>query len=769
MAEGLKHLHANGVYHCDVKPRNLIWTNDGVRIIDFNVSVTSQAESLRAGGSNRYIPPDFDKAGEPSTADLVDRDLFALGVTLYEVMTRNYPWDGTKPPPATEARNPAHFPICEDLAPELIALMLKSIAPWRVDRVASAAEFASALAAIKHVRRLPKKPELLPPTVPLPNLTGPAPRPNTNPFVWHLRTLYSQGAPGSTNAGTRGLDALGDALYVETALDHELLPEVMAGKCRLVVITGNAGDGKTAFLEKVKQKAREQGGQVTTRLNGSHIELGKRSFQVNYDGSQDEADKGNDEVLLDFFGPYSGETAAVWPSGQTRLIAINEGRLVDFLDANVAKFPRLARLVHRGLSGGDAEDGVVLVNLNLRSVVGDLRDATSTPLLDQILGRLTDSKHWHACEGCDLKEKCYARHNALTFQDPVSGPKVTERLRELFTLTHLRGRLHITLRDLRSALAFMLVGTRDCDEIHQAYAKGNQAAILDGFYFNSWRGGEEGSADRLLTLLRDVDVGQATDAKLDRGLDFVSPRRHLDTLSFDQRPGYDLDVLATVHRDLPREYKVQQQLGDRFETHRRYVGMARRRHYFERRDDGWREMWPYRAAGRMLEIIRGAQNVSGELPGVIQAINRGEGLIEPDRFGTALALQAHHRDRVTIRSYRVFPGKNFRLEVRGAGHMPRFVEHLPGGLVLSYEDDQIKDARLDLNLDVFEMLQRLGDGYLPSAEEMQGYYLSLTVFKNVLGSATYSEVLLSETGRDFYRVRRSDDGRLTMTHLAGVL
>ena len=41
------------------------------------------------------------------------------------------------------------------------------------------------------------------------------------------------------------------------------------------------------------------------------------------------------------------------------------------------------------------------------------------------------------------------------------------------------------------------------------------------------------------------------------------------------------------------------------------------------------------------------------------------------------------------------------------------------------------------------MLQRLNDGYRPSVEEEQGYYLSLAVFKNVLGSAPYQEVLLS--------------------------
>ncbi|NQU63148.1 MAG: protein kinase, partial [SAR324 cluster bacterium] len=39
-AKGLAHLHENGVYHQDMKPSNLLWTDQGVRIIDFNVAVS---------------------------------------------------------------------------------------------------------------------------------------------------------------------------------------------------------------------------------------------------------------------------------------------------------------------------------------------------------------------------------------------------------------------------------------------------------------------------------------------------------------------------------------------------------------------------------------------------------------------------------------------------------------------------------------------------------------------------------------------------------
>ena len=85
----------------------------------------------------------------------------------------------------------------------------------------------------------------------MPALAGSA-QPNTNSFVHYLQTLYSQSP--QTNAGTRGLDELGRLTYVPTLLDENLIPEVIAGKFKLVLITGNAGDGKTAFLQQLEME-----------------------------------------------------------------------------------------------------------------------------------------------------------------------------------------------------------------------------------------------------------------------------------------------------------------------------------------------------------------------------------------------------------------------------------------------------------------------------------------------------------------------------------
>ena len=766
VAAGLLHLHQHGVYHCDIKPRNLLWTDRGAKIIDFNVSVLSLSGNGHGGGSRRYLPPDLDLAGVPQSGDLADRDLYALGLTLFEAVTGRYPWETALPPAGKPAPDPREWSGFGDLAPELVDILLKAIAPKRADRFASAEELIAALEGVKKARRLlPLLTESSSWTVTGMGGDGELP-PNTNPYVGHLLTLYSQSR--RSNSGTRGLDALGEQIYVETALDRDLVPAVLAGEFRLVVISGNAGDGKTAFLQKLETRAQDEGAVMDRSVsNGCRFEFRGRTYQSNYDGSQDEGEQTSDAVLRAFLEPFAGDDAGVWPNEQVRLIAINEGRLVDFLSTAEARFPLLSKLVSDGMVSGEPLHGVSVINLNLRSVVTDPLGYEGDPkggdesILARLVRRMTHGRFWEPCQRCDLRDKCYAFHNARTFQDETAGPKVTERLKSLYTLTHLRGRLHITLRDLRSALAYMLVGTRDCAEIHEMYRSGDRDEIAQAFYFNSWMGGTSPNADRLLSLLREVDVGLASDPKLDRSLDFVSPTADHSLFRFGERGGYHREVLRRLFEDLPREFSGELS-AHRTSAHQAYVAMARRRAFFERRDANWKKMLPYQTGEDMLALVRGERTPAVLLSELLHAINRGEGLSDPARLGGSLALQVREVAGGTIRSYRLYPRERFSIEVRGGAGRARFVEHMPDSMVLRYRADSGNDAELPINLDVFEMLQRLNEGYHPSIEEKQGYYLSLAVFKNILGSAPYQEVLLTTTGHDFFKIQKHGDGRLEM-------
>lgn len=758
VAAGLAHLHSHGVYHCDIKPSNLLWTDHGTRIIDFNVAVLADETPNHGGGSSRYLPPDLDLRAEPGPDRLADRDVYALGITLYECLAGRYPWDpAAAPPPGQWARDPRELTDLADLAPRFAQVLLRATAPHRADRYPDAAALLADLSVLSAA---------LAPRVTAPSPPGrpalPPSRPNTNPYVDWLRTAYSQSR--STNSGTRGLDEGPVQVYVETALDSELLPAVLGGEVRLVVITGNAGDGKTAFLQRLARRAQEQGADVKALANGSRFELGGRTFVTSYDGSQDEEDQRNDAVLESFFGPFAGQGDGGWPADECRLIAINEGRLVDFLESRASSLGLLSALIRAGLAGGEAEHGVAIVNLNLRSVVAQPASGEGGTLLERMLRRMVDPGYWDACRTCDLFTRCYAAHNAGTFQDPVAAPHVTERLLALYRVTHLRGRLHVTLRDIRSALSFMLVGDRDCDEIHGLYREGRAEEIARSLYFNSWMGGgglETG--DRLLAQLAETDPGSVPDPRLDRRLDFSGPGDERALLPFERRGDYDRRLLSRLFGDLQRTGEPDPRI---VEAHRQYLAMARRRFYFESRgDEGWRRMVPYRSAWRMLGMVLDPESAREELPWLVASLNRGEGITEPARLGNSLALRVRDVERGTIRSYRLFEADRLRIEARGPGAAARFVEHAPDVVLLRYAPASGPDAVLRLDLDLLEMLHRSSAGYLPTVEEAQGYAVNLAVFKHALASLPYQEVLLTVTGRDFHRIARQPDGVLRLDAL----
>ena len=87
-AEGLHLLHTKGVIHSDTKPSNLLLDgNLGLRIADFSGSSLNGSHSSANEGTRFWLPRDW---REPST---IHTDLFALGSTIYQIMTGMSPFE----------------------------------------------------------------------------------------------------------------------------------------------------------------------------------------------------------------------------------------------------------------------------------------------------------------------------------------------------------------------------------------------------------------------------------------------------------------------------------------------------------------------------------------------------------------------------------------------------------------------------------------------------------------------------------------------------
>jgi eukaryotic-like serine/threonine-protein kinase len=95
LCRALGSAHAQGVVHCDVKPANVLLTEDGrVKVGDFGVARfaegTSQALSATVAGTPRYMSPEQAR-GLPTSAAT---DVYSAGVVLFEMLAGEPPFAG---------------------------------------------------------------------------------------------------------------------------------------------------------------------------------------------------------------------------------------------------------------------------------------------------------------------------------------------------------------------------------------------------------------------------------------------------------------------------------------------------------------------------------------------------------------------------------------------------------------------------------------------------------------------------------------------------
>ena len=98
IASALEKAHRNNIIHRDIKPHNIIITEDGVaKVTDFGIAKAVSNSTITAFGTTigsvHYFSPEHARGGFTDAKS----DLYSLGVVLYEMITGRVPFDSDTP------------------------------------------------------------------------------------------------------------------------------------------------------------------------------------------------------------------------------------------------------------------------------------------------------------------------------------------------------------------------------------------------------------------------------------------------------------------------------------------------------------------------------------------------------------------------------------------------------------------------------------------------------------------------------------------------
>ena len=480
MCEALSVLHRNGLVHGDVSPRNMIVSGSDVVLTDYDF-IGKIGEAIGAPGTPLYCSTSYRDRRPASPSD----DIYALAASLFHVIFEREPFEYGGVQAKERGLNwgeadPAEWPV-------LIPFLNRATHRDPNQRFDSVAAALSALRPAPPSAVQSETEQAEKEAVGLSDTTEAAPATLREEQVEWLASLL-QSYPGSRwgNRETRGLDTdFAADTYVETNLEETLLRDIRERRVRLVILCGNAGDGKTALLQHLAARLGLGRHASSERILEGQLDSGLVA-RMNLDGSASWQGRSADELLDEFMQPFQDGPPA---DDVVHLLAINDGRLLEWIAGVESRQQRsetpLTKELYDRLDGdvGGRESHIRFINLNQRSLVGGLtssRTGIETTflhrLLDQLYGAKEAAATWTPCQSCSAKDRCDVFRAARVFgPDGLPGLAPTDvrlrarqRLFEALQAVHLRGETHVTVRELRAALVYILFGILSLPESQTA-------------------------------------------------------------------------------------------------------------------------------------------------------------------------------------------------------------------------------------------------------------------------------------------------------------
>lgn len=691
LCDALGTLHIVRLVHGDVTPKNIIVSGGNVTLTDYDsvTAIGSEPRIYTALYCSHHVQQR--KYIEPSD------DIFALAASFFHVLFEKEPFRF-----GGELKKDSGFSYqgmdMHDF-PLVMQFFDKAVNPDKAKRFRSGIEANNFLKEIISGIQEDDKSERIFVEQICQSLS-----PNEVPRLLDILCSY----PGSLkgNIETRGLDSqFAEITYVETRLDKALLEEINNKEVSLVILFGNAGDGKTAFLQHLAMKLGLKKHHSSERLWDHTISNGIR-IRANLDGSASYQGRSATELLDEFFSPFHDCNS---PDNLVHLVAINSGPLQAWIFDYESRHgeTKLTEQLQEALDGyiTRLDKRFRFLDLNNRSLVGGIKEGTkeiTTDFLDNLLDKLIGDKSynlWKPCLSCKANSYCSAWESVQLLCDEEKGEIIRKRLYSALQAVHQRGEIHITARELRAAISYIFFGIHYCTDLHE------NPDIKPGHYYD--RAFDPDSPYRQGEILKDLiflDPTLEAHSKVDRHLlgrkgnqnYFISPSYPDMPLSYARRKAF----FEWAEEDIKRII-----------SDNGYFGLARGRH-----------LEKFRLLPLMPDDER--KQICYDL---CEGIARLEDLPPVAFQGKGVPLRITPRTPTESILWVIKPFERFTLNARFNATTEE-LEKLHTHLELIYQYENVGIEKLVLGYELFHILMELKDGVQLSDAASEDTFANLSIF-----------------------------------------
>ncbi|ULL13790.1 hypothetical protein DVH26_04620 [Paenibacillus sp. H1-7] len=505
---------------------------------------------------------------------------------------------------------------------------------------------------------------------------------------------------------------------------EQYLADVFVKQPRSIIMTGNAGDGKTrlcrSLYEMLTNKQLEgwpKEGIIDVTYEGGTVRIVKDLSEL------------TESVIYTELLRLQSSVANAHADRVYYLIAANEGKLTKFL----SQYPEL-----KPLADAVGARFIDHLNNNDRLHLVNLQDVTSSIYADRIFEEWNQEKYWGACDECPAQKKCIISFNHRKMVQPGVRDKLIEQYRLLDCLG-----IHVTMREILIHASYTITGGLTCSTVLQAdYSAIEQQA--ERAYYNNFYGvqmpdvstGEMGAV-RYLTRL---DPGQLSISSIDDFL--LNGDISGDPAIVEQHSNLfeeDIDLLFGYFRKRIEQYRTldpEQDHAQLFDQMPRF----RRKFFFECGEQGnemRQSQLPYNYYYRFAECLMKPQVHAIIRRDLMHGLNQA--------FAKKLIIRPNAPVLYAVNENLLIHGVYLGPAVKLAVESQRDdIDHMPSRLILSVQNS----IKLEVRLPVFEYLLRLSGGglFMTLRQEVE---ILLSTFKNdLINNSELDEFALSVLALD---------------------